>query len=82
MGPRPDRTRACGEGYPKDVCAEAAQSVPEKDYREACRRLVDKKIVTAPQDRREYDRVISSLIRLGHSPKEIKAALYAKFNDM
>ena len=69
------------KGYPKEVAEEAARSVPENEYAKALKKLIDKKVKTAPQDGAEYNKLISALIRLGHGPSEIKAALTERFGD-
>lgn len=70
------------KGYSKEICAEAADSVTENEYREALRCLVGKKINTAPRERREVDRTVSSLVRLGHQPRDIKAALEERIKEL
>ncbi len=67
------------KGYPKEVAKRAADGISDADYRAALEKLIDKKVKNAPQDAAGYNKLISSLIRLGHSPSAIKEALSEKF---
>lgn len=68
------------KGYPKECAVEAAKSVGEDAYRAALRKLIDKKVKVAPPDAASYNKIISSLLRLGHSPSDVKEALVEKFD--
>ena len=69
------------KGYPKETAEEAAGAIPDGAYDDALKKLIDKKAKTAPQDGAEYNKLISSLIRLGHDPSAIKEALHDRFGD-
>ena len=69
------------KGYPKEVAEEAARGIPDESYGEALNKLISKKVKTAPKDGAEYNKLITSLIRLGHSPSAIKEALSERFGE-
>ena len=69
------------KGYPKEVAEEAAVGISNGSYRDALNKLISKKVKTAPENGAEYNKIISSLIRLGHSPSAIKEALEEQFGE-
>jgi len=69
------------KGYPRECAKDAADSIDESEYRAALNKLIVKKVKNAPESSSEYNKLIASLIRLGHSPGEIKAALRKKFSE-
>ena len=56
------------KGYPKDVAARAADSVTDEEYDAALRRALAKKTG-------ESQKIIASLVRLGHSPSDAVSAV-------
>ena len=78
-GPRRIYAELMAKGYPAEAAKTAADSVTPEEYSAALSKLVDKKVRFAPADRAEYDKLISSLIRLGHSPSQIKETIAEKF---
>jgi len=69
------------KGYSKETAQNASSQIPDEDYREALDRLISKKVKAVPKDSAEYNRIISSLIRLGHSPSDIREALEESFGE-
>ena len=69
------------KGYPREVAETAADSIPDGSYAAALEKLIDKKAKTAPADGAEHNRLVSSLIRLGHSPSAVKEALAERFGE-
>ena len=61
-----------GKGYPADVAEEAVKSVCDSVYDEALRAALAKKAKGGiPEDKKERDKLISSLLRLGFSTSKI-----------
>lgn len=60
------------KGYPAVAAKEAAESVPDEVYEEALRMALGKKAADGiPQDRKERDKIVASLVRQGFSPSKI-----------
>ena len=62
------------KGFPKDVAVIAADEVPEEEYTDALRRALAKK----SGDPRK---VVASLVRLGHSPRDAARAVKEKISE-
>ncbi len=80
-GPRRIASELYAKGYPKEIAEDAARDIPEDSYGKALDKLISKKAKTAPQDGAGYNKLISSLIRLGHNPSAIKEALAEHFGE-
>lgn len=64
------------KGYPRDVANAAAGSVPDEVYAEALRSALAKKARAGiPEDKKERDKLVASLVRLGFSPSKIISAM-------
>lgn len=66
------------KGYEKDATFTAADSISPEKYAEALEKLLDKKFSKPCNDRKELDRRIASLMRMGFSYAEITRALKNK----
>ncbi len=63
------------EGFPDSVISDVSDMLCEVDFAENCARVIEKKFFVIPEDRKEKDRMYSSLKRLGYSAADIKNAL-------
>lgn len=68
------------KGYSAKTAKDAANSVPDRDYEAALRRLADKKARAPLKDREAYNKAASSLVRLGHSPSDVRRVLDKKID--
>ncbi len=62
------------KGYEKQAVIRAADLVPREEYAVALQTIIERKYPTPPEDKREKDRRIAALIRLGFSLSEITEA--------
>ena len=63
------------EGFPASVIEGVAYELESVDFAENCRRVIEKKYRFIPDDRKERDKMYASLIRLGYSSADIRAAI-------
>ena len=63
------------EGFPASVIEGVAYELESVDFAENCRRVIEKKYHFIPDDRKERDKMYASLIRLGYSGADIRAAI-------
>ena len=62
------------KGYERDSALRAADLVPKEEYEAALRTVIVRKYPSPPEDKREKDKRIASLMRLGYSLCEINEA--------
>ena len=65
----------CAKGYPKNTAERAACTVSDGEYLEALRSLAGKKKTIAAKNAEQYRKTAASLLRLGHSPSDIKKVM-------
>ena len=63
------------EGFPASVIEGVAYELESVDFAVNCRRVIEKKYHFIPDDRKERDKMYASLIRLGYSGADIRAAI-------
>lgn len=68
------------KGYPSETANEAANSVKGEEYRAALSKIIDKKAGDS-LDEAGFRKLMSALIRLGHDPSDVKAALSDKIKE-
>ena len=71
----------CSKGYPLQLAKEAASAVPKSVYDKSLARLVDKKCSGGIKDPAKLKSIASSLVRLGHSPSDVKDAIAKKIRE-
>lgn len=62
------------KGYEKDSAFRAADLISDEEYSEALQNVIERKYPSPPEDKREKDKRIASLMRLGYSISEITKA--------
>ncbi len=63
------------EGFSESTLTHAVQLLQDVDFCENCLRLIEEKYAIAPCERRERDKMYASLLRMGYSQSEIRAAI-------
>ena len=63
------------KGYPREVIESALADIPEEDFMHALHVILERKYGEIPADPQEKQKMILSLLRMGYSGNEIKAAL-------
>lgn len=62
------------KGYEKDSVSAAVSFISSEEYKEALKTVIERKYPDPPEDKKEKDRRIAALIRLGYSVSEITEA--------
>ena len=62
------------KGYERDAAVAAASFISPDEYMEALKTVIERKYPNAPTDKKEKDKRIASLMRLGFSLSEITEA--------
>ena len=63
------------KGYPREVIESALADIPEEDFMHALHVILERKYGEISADPQEKQKMILSLLRMGYSGNEIKAAL-------
>ena len=63
------------KGYPREVIESALDEIPEEDFMHALHVILERKYGEISADPQEKQKMILSLLRMGYSGNEIKAAL-------
>ena len=63
------------KGYGRDAVVRAVELIPKSEYDTALRTVIEKKYPEPAEDRKEFDRRVAALIRLGLSTGDIIAQL-------
>lgn len=68
------------KGYEKEAVMLAVNDVPREEYTKALSTVIERKYPAPPDDRKERDRRIAALLRLGFSMSEITEAFLENYN--
>ncbi len=74
-GPRYIAAQLSEKGYGHDTVEKALDALDDVDFAELCARFIEKKYKPFPTDRREYDKMIATLMRRGYPVPTVRAAL-------
>ena len=74
-GPRRIREDLRAKGYDASAIEEAMEAVAELDHVERLTAVIRKKYTAVPADRRERDRMVAALLRLGYDGETVREAL-------
>ncbi len=69
------------KGHDAEAIAAAGEYLSGKDAKERCRRLIQKRRITLPEDRHGREKAIATLMRYGYGTGEIRAALQIELED-
>ena len=68
-------------GYTKDAVTAAINSVDDALFAATVEKLIEKKFPARPEDKNEFNKMLSSLSRMGYSISEINAAMKKVYED-
>ena len=74
-GPRRIREDLRAKGYDASSIEEAMEAVAELDHVERLAAVIRKKYTAVPTDRRERDKMVAALLRLGYDGETVRDAL-------
>lgn len=75
-GPRRIREDLRAKGYDASAIEEAMEAVAELDHVERLAAVIRKKYTAIPTDRRERDKMVAALLRLGYDGETVREALW------